>query len=122
MKKLLIIFILLFYIVSQHGCFINYVEEIHRSKFPTHGNDENIFVLTIDTVLYEFKSNMYQFSSDSLIGTVIKDGKSDLIKLGYDEISNVGTKESKITTIGIISYSVIGFYIAFFVILALNAN
>ena len=122
MKKTQLISIIICCTVFQYGCFRYYVQEKDTSKLHILGNTKDIFVLTTDKVLYEFKSDMYQFSSDTLKGKVYKDDKYELIKLGYSEIANVGTKESKITKFGIITFTVIGLYVAFFVIIALNAN
>ena len=88
MKKVLIVFFIFAYVNCYFSCTSKQqnIIRIDYDNFDKSNTDENIIVMSKDSMEYHFQANKYRFLNDSIEGFINKTGKSQRVALAKSDI------------------------------------
>ena len=111
MKKLLIVLLIFAYMNCYFGCATKYV--FTDKELDTGTNNDNLIVVTKDSIHYYFDANMYRFENDSLdgIAKINDEEKKQRVKIALEDIVRTGEVINVVNAgpiLGFVGYTVLG--------------
>jgi hypothetical protein len=123
MKKVLIVLLIFAYMNCYLGCTSKVI--ITDKEVDTETNNDDLIVVTKDSIHYYFDANMYRFENDSLdgIAKINGDEQKQRVKIALEDIVRTGEVIKEIdSTWGLIGGIIGGTVLLFAVIVLVAMN